>query len=145
MIGTSVREETLTRRCVFLATILAILVGGHLGRFYRISIHGVVLDSRRIWGDQVSGSDGVDRKHAVRGNRGRWWDQDRIEHSPRRKRHCPPSRRSCNPRTRVKQDHPLSAPETKGVRDEEMITYDFLEMGLAEESICDFNSCGGHD
>lgn len=132
---------------MFLATVLAILVGGHLGGSYWISIRRVELDNRRIRDDQVSGSDAVDRKHTVRGNRGRRWDQDRIEHSPRRKRHCPPFRRSCSPRTRVKQGHPLSVAETKGLRKGEVTTHDFLEMGLAEESICDFNGSNGlgHD
>jgi len=69
------------RRCVLLATILAILVGGHLGGFYRISIHGVV------------------------------------------------------PVESVIVLPPVVA----------AILADFLEMGLAEESICDFDSCGGHD
>lgn len=67
---------------MLLAAILAILVGGHQGGCYCISIRGVELDSRRIRDDQVSGSDGVDRKHAVRGNRGRRGDHDALSTHP---------------------------------------------------------------
>ena len=40
-------------------------------------------------------------------------------------------------------DQPLSAAKAKGVgRDN---TYNFLQVALAEESVCDFDRGGGHD
>lgn len=46
---------------MLLATVFAVLVGGHLRGIQSLSVYGVELDNRKIRYDQRGGSDGVDR------------------------------------------------------------------------------------